>query len=106
MRFTLLCLEGRTDRMPMDNLTTLLGIPGFKVIDTKRQKRDGRSRVILSLEREPGYAVRCDGCGEGVERVRPYRTRWVRHLHLWQHTTFRSEEHTSELQSLRHLVCR
>jgi transposase len=74
--------------MPMDDLTTLLGIPGFKVAKVKRQKSGWRSRVILTLERERSFRFRCDGCGEEVEEVRPYRARWVRHLHLWQHATF------------------
>ena len=74
--------------MPMNDFTTLLGIPGFEVTEVKRQKRSGRSRVILSLERESGFRFRCEGCGKEVERVRRYRTRWVRHLHLWQHETF------------------
>src|SRR5215212_10329138 len=33
-------------------------------------------------------------------------TLWKTHLHRSRHFTRRSEEHTSELQSLRHLVCR
>jgi transposase len=74
--------------MPMDDLTTLLGIRGFKVKGIKPQKRSGRSRVILSLERAPGFRFECEGCGQEVERVRRYRIRWVRHLHLWQHATW------------------
>jgi len=74
--------------MPMDNFTTLLGIPGFKVIEVKQQKRNRRSRAILSLEREPGFEYRCSGCKQAVAEVRTYRTRWVRHLLLWQHVTF------------------
>jgi len=54
----------------------------------KRQKRNGRSRVILSLEREPGFEFRCSGCSQEVAEVRDYRTRWVHHLLLWQHSTF------------------
>src|SRR5258705_4038639 len=48
------------------------------------------SHRISPSRRSPGFAIWPDF---NVE-VRPYRETW------------RSEEHTSELQSLRHLVCR
>jgi hypothetical protein len=66
--------------MPQLDLTTLLGFPGFKVIDIVQQKRGWRSRVVLTLERKPGFRFRCGGCGQAVAEVTPYRQRWVRHL--------------------------
>ncbi|MBI3292905.1 MAG: ISL3 family transposase [Elusimicrobia bacterium] len=74
--------------MPMENLTTFLGIPGFKVVDTMQRKRGWRSQVILSLERERGFRFRCSGCDQEVAEVTRYRKRWVRHLFMWQHATF------------------
>jgi transposase len=73
--------------MPMDDFTTLLGFPGFKVIDVMRQKRGWRSRVIVSLERERGFRFRCSQCTQEVSEVTAYRKRWIRHLFLWQHAT-------------------
>jgi transposase len=73
--------------MPQVDLTTLLGFPGFKVTDIVQQKQGWRSRVVLTLERKPGFRFQCSGCGRAVAEVTPYRQRWVRHLFLWQHTT-------------------
>jgi transposase len=73
--------------MPIDDFTTLLGFPGFKVIDVLRQKRGWRSRVIVSLERERGFRFRCSQCAQEVSEVTAYRKRWIRHLFLWQHAT-------------------
>jgi transposase len=73
--------------MPEENLTTLLGFPGFRVVDMKVQKRGWRSRVILSLERERGFPFKCSECKQEVEEVTAYRKRWIRHLFLWQHVT-------------------
>lgn len=74
--------------MPMNDFTTFLGFEGFKVVDMRLKKRGWRGRVIVSLEREPGSRCRCSGCGEAVDQRTPYRTRWVKHLFLWQHVTF------------------
>src|ERR1035438_6246602 len=41
-----------------------------------------------------------------MARVNSAKTRWCRWPIPWPDTCSRSEEHTSELQSLRHLVCR
>lgn len=73
--------------MPLENLTTLLGFPGFKVVDITVQKRGWRSRVIMSLERERRFQFRCSECLQAVAEVTAYRKRWVRHLFLWQHAT-------------------
>lgn len=73
--------------MPMQNLTTLLGFPGFNVVDMVVQKRGWRSRVIVSLERERAFRFRCSGCAQEVSEVTAYRKRWIRHLFLWQHAT-------------------
>src|SRR5205814_10422061 len=69
-----------------------------------RQKRD----VELTAPVDPcrkgrlGYSARSEGRGEPFcsSRCR------ARHLSAAERIHWRSEEHTSELQSLRHLVCR
>lgn len=73
--------------MPMENLTTLLGFTGFKVVDVAVQKRGWRSRVVVSLERARGFQFTCSQCLQEVEEVTAYRKRWIRHLFLWQHAT-------------------
>lgn len=73
--------------MPMQNLTTLLGFPGFNVVDVAVQKRGWRSRVVVSLERARGVPFKCSQCLQEVEEVTAYRKRWIRHLFLWQHAT-------------------
>jgi transposase len=73
--------------MPMNDFATLLGFPGFKVVDVVIQKRGWRSRVIVSLDRERGFRFRCSQCTQEVAEVTAYRKRWIRHLFLWQHAT-------------------
>jgi len=73
--------------MPKENLTTLLGFPGFQVVDVVVQKRGWRSRVVISLERGRGFRFRCSQCTQEVSEVTTYRKRWIRHLFLWQHAT-------------------
>src|SRR5262245_63382683 len=57
------------------------------------------------------HASRCEGCGREVERLRRLRV-LIQSAQAdvadpdWSGFWSRSEEHTSELQSLRHLVCR
>src|SRR5262245_49643393 len=71
---------------------------------------DGRIRVG-QLQTPPVEAVEDDGCGEGEALVAiDERVVANQRLHegcrLQVDGRVRSEEHTSELQSLRHLVCR
>src|ERR1039458_7205687 len=67
-----------------------------------------RHTTVGSLWRAEGDRIRCVACGHrclipagrhGICRVRFNQEGQLR-------VPFRSEEHTSELQSLRHLVCR
>src|SRR5258708_25317959 len=46
------------------------------------------------------------GRSKALKRIVEIRTEWAKHLIAWSHASFRSEEHTSELQSPDHLVCR
>src|SRR5437899_9672274 len=74
----------------------------------------GRERVPETRHDDLGvHPVQARACGD--EAVR--RIQWSRFggpedpvdalvIRAWPQSGFRSEEHTSELQSLRHLVCR
>lgn len=73
--------------MPGDNFTTLLGLKGFQVKALGLEGSGWRRRVIITLEREPGYRFRCSGCGAEVKEVTPYQERLVQHLPFWQHVT-------------------
>src|SRR2546422_6836214 len=67
--------------------------------------REELARVLAAPAHE-AYRVRCENYFLGRERS---RGRWGRdwHVRLFRrHRRFRSEEHTSELQSRLHLVCR
>src|SRR5262245_64714583 len=71
----------------------------------KAQKKDPLKQVLRSyfpMQEEKDHRVY--GAQDGAIRGNMFRhvqERWLE----WQ-KLFRSEEHTSELQSLRHLVCR
>src|SRR5262245_65347895 len=69
----------------------------------REDRNDGRAWLDqLAKPRPPDGATHSNGC-------RPHRlegTTERRRLSLSQVADHRSEEHTSELQSLRHLVCR
>src|ERR1035438_1158352 len=64
----------------------------------------GRAAAIPSAARSPfprgPVAIR--GTGNVDKEQQPHRLR----IRLIRHNSYRSEEHTSELQSLKHLVCR
>src|SRR5438045_6709137 len=71
-------------------------------------RRPPRSTLFpyTTLFRSEAHVARCEDCREELERLQAVRSliasTGVRH----QAPEARSEEHTSELQSLRHLVCR
>src|SRR5205814_5983472 len=73
---------------------------------TLAQVLDARVREGELVERAEGGAVRCFACGHRC-LVKPGR-RGICKVRFNKDGTLyvRSEEHTSELQSLRHLVCR
>src|ERR1035441_10890913 len=79
--------------------------PGLEDIEAKRCPR--------CLQPVPPKASRCPGCGQPIHTLRllPLAIGAVGLLALVfallvMFRMMRSEEHTSELQSLRHLVCR
>src|ERR1035438_8276357 len=68
--------------------------------------RVGKSHSLFSVRQFLNNVIDEVGTGCGFEVLRPYQG-WRRRLLLpWHFGSIRSEEHTSELQSLRHLVCR
>ena len=72
--------------MPVDSLTSLLAIHGFRVARLERLLGKERSTVIIHLERDKRGTYRCGTCG----KVAPgYDHRWyeVQHLTLWQYVT-------------------
>jgi len=73
--------------MPIRDITKLLGFKGFQIRELETEGTGWRRRVVLVLEREPGYRFICSGCGAVAQKVTPYQERTVQHLHLWQHVT-------------------
>jgi transposase len=69
-------------------LTECLGIEGFKVINMKREVRNGQTVAVIDLERTDPTGCICSQCGRKAEKVVKYRSREIQHLRLFQHLTF------------------
>lgn len=60
----------------------------MNVVKAQWQRKEPRTAVILTLERDSRWEYRCGGCGRKAEKIYAYRERTIQHLTLWQHLSF------------------
>src|SRR5205814_3826350 len=81
---------------------TIVNVPSAFSRCAQTQSRPKESRASSARR----YAVALEVESKTLTAVCDPQSALPFHRHHWKYTSCRSEEHTSELQSLRHLVCR